>query len=174
MTPRALMAASAPPAPGPRPCDQGRAFRTVLGRFATGVTVMTCAAPMGPVGMTVNAFTSLSLDPPLVMWAPSKSSLRAPSFAAAPRFGVHILAEEQRPVAEAFMRNAQAFDALDYAADPDGLPLIEGCLARLVCRRVAEHDGGDHTILIGRVDAMTAREGAPLLYYAGRYETLAA
>jgi len=93
---------------GPGPGDQ-RAFRRALGRFATGVTVVTCRSPHGPVGMTVNSFASLSLDPPLVMWSPAKASRRAASFSAARRFAIHVLGAQQRDLADAFMRAADAF-----------------------------------------------------------------
>ncbi|MEM8551015.1 MAG: flavin reductase family protein [Pseudomonadota bacterium] len=144
-----------------------------MGRFATGVTVVTCASEHGPVGMTVNSFASLSLDPPLVMWSPAKSSRRYPAFHAAPRFAIHVLAAHQADLSDGFMRAADAFSIIQWAEAGDGLPLMEGCLARFVCRRVAEHDAGDHTILVGEVQAMTAGEGDPLLYHQGRYRQIA-
>lgn len=148
------------------------AFRKVLGQFATGVTVVTCASARGPVGMTVNSFASLSLDPPLVMWSPAKSSRRAEAFRAAPWFAVHILAADQQGLADAFMRAADAFDETRWRHGDGGVPLIEGCLARLQCLRIAEHDAGDHTIEIGRVVHMASREGDPLLYYRGQYDRI--
>jgi len=158
--------------PSPVPGDS-RAYRAVLGRFATGVTVVTCAGADGPIGMTVNSFTSLSLDPPLVMWSPAKSSHRHPHYSAARRFAIHVLKVDQRPLADAFMRSAEAFHDVRWRAAADGLPLMEGCLARFECERIAEHDAGDHTIMIGRVTAMEAAEGAPLLYFKGRYAAVA-
>ncbi len=155
------------------PPGDTRAYRDILGRFATGVTVVTCAARHGPMGMTVNSFTSLSLDPPLVMWSPAKSSHRHAHFSAAPRFAVHVLKAEQRALADAFMRSAEAFHDIAWHAAPDGLPLMEGCLARLECDVVAEHDAGDHTVMIGRVTATASGEGAPLLYFRGRYAAVA-
>lgn len=148
------------------------ALRKVLGRFATGVAVVTCASEHGPVGMTVNSFTSLSLDPPLVMWSPAKSSRRAEAFRASPGFAIHVLAADQQDVADAFMRVADAFAATEWRRGEHGVPLIEGCLARLECLRVAQHEAGDHTIEIGRVVAMASRNGDPLLYYRGRYDRL--
>lgn len=156
----------------PHPSD-ARAFRNALGRFATGVTIVTCASEHGPIGMTVNSFASLSLDPPLVMWSPAKSSRRYPAFSAAPRFAIHVLATHQEKLSDAFMRAADAFADTDWAEAGDGLPLISGCLARFVCNRVAEHDAGDHSILVGEVTAMTAGEGTPLLYHRGRYSAIA-
>ncbi|MEM0907549.1 MAG: flavin reductase family protein [Pseudomonadota bacterium] len=152
----------------PEPTD-GRALRQTLGRFATGVTVVTCASVHGPIGMTANSFTSLSLDPPLVMWSPAKSSRRAPSFSAAPRFAIHVLRADQEPIADAFMRAADAFDATRWRAAEDGLPLLEGCLARFTCEKTAEHDAGDHTIVVGKVTAMAGGDGDPLIYFRGRY-----
>ncbi|MEO1103711.1 MAG: flavin reductase family protein [Pseudomonadota bacterium] len=162
-------------APAPEPAlspTDGRAFRQVLGRFATGVTVVTCASAHGPIGMTVNSFSSLSLDPPLVMWSPAKSSRRYPSFSAAHRFAIHILRADQQALSDAFMRAADAFHETVWYEAADGLPLMEGCLARFTCEQVAEHDAGDHALLIGRVTAMEAGEGDPLLYYRGRYSQI--
>lgn len=153
--------------------SDSRALRNALGRFATGVTVVTCAGADGPVGMTVNSFASLSLDPPLVMWSPAKSSHRRVAYVAAPRFAIHVLSSAQQELASAFVTRADAFENATWATEPDGLPLMEGCLARFVCERIAEHDAGDHTILVGRVMEMAAGEGAPLLYYRGAYAKVA-
>ncbi|MEM7695334.1 MAG: flavin reductase family protein [Pseudomonadota bacterium] len=165
------MDALTPPADAPSPQDR-TALRNALGRFATGVCVVTCAGETGPVGMTINSFASLSLDPPLIMWSPAKSSNRAKAFRAAPRFAIHVLKAEQRPIADAFVKEADAFGETLWRAAADGLPLIDRCLARFVCDVVAEHDAGDHVIAVGRVTQMSAGEGAPLLFNRGRYATL--
>lgn len=145
------------------------AFRAALGQFATGVTIVTCAGSAGPLGMTVNSFTSVSLDPPLVLWAPGRYSRRFDAFAGAEHYAIHVLAADQGAVASAFAREAEAFDLCDWERSAEGVPLIAGCLASFECTKVAEHDGGDHAIIVGRVTAAAMREGAPLLFHAGTY-----
>ncbi|SMX39058.1 flavin reductase family protein [Maliponia aquimaris] len=146
-----------------------RAFRDALGRFATGVTVITCATTTGPLGITANSFSSVSLHPPLVLWSPAKSSSRYPFFMAADHFAIHVLGTEQAAICEAFARSGDAFGATDWTVSETGVPLIEGCLSRFECRQVAAHDGGDHSILVAHVDRVSTREGAPLMFHAGRY-----
>ncbi|KHQ53193.1 MULTISPECIES: flavin reductase family protein [Mameliella] len=152
----------------------GRAFRDALGRFGTGVTVITCATTTGPLGITANSFSSVSLDPPLVLWAPAKSSSRYPFFMAADRFAIHVMGADQFDLCRAFARDGDAFDAFDWRRSASGVPLIEGCLARFECRQVAAHDGGDHSILLGHVERVSSREGAPLLFQGGRYGSFSA
>ena len=144
--------------------DTERAFRNALGRFATGITVVTTQAPQGPMGITANSFASVSLDPPLVLWSPAKTSRRFAEFQAAKRFAIHVLAEDQPAVCQQFSREGLNFDGLDWAENADGVPLINGGRARFDCRLEAQHDGGDHVIILGRVLACTERPGAPLIY----------
>lgn len=147
-----------------------RAFRLALGSFATGVTVVTARDPQGePVGITANSFASVSLDPPLVLWSPARRSSRFAAFAAAESFAVHVLSQRQQAVCDAFVRAQGGFDAVPWTEGPEELPLLDGCLARFLCRREAMLDGGDHVILLGRVWAAERREGAPLVFQAGRY-----
>lgn len=150
-----------------------RAFRDALGRFGTGVTVVTCMTATGPIGITANSFASLSLDPPLILWSPAKSSSRYPFFAAARNFAVHVVGAEQAALCQGFARDADIFDTLDWRRNDADVPLIEGCLSRFECTKVAEHDGGDHTIIVARVDRVTTRAGKPLMFYGGRYGTMA-
>lgn len=154
------------------PAGDPLAFRAALSRYPTGVTVITCAGPDGPMGITANSFASLSLDPPLILWSPARSSRRAAGFVAAKRFAVHVMGADQRAAADAFTRDACAFDALDWR-DERGLPLIEGCLARLVCATHAVHDAGDHHLILGRVLRAQEREGAALVFAGGRYGEMA-
>lgn len=154
------------------PTDDPRAFRDALGSFATGVTVVTAASADGPVGITANSFASISLDPPLVMWAPAKSSKRYDCFSKAKHFAVHVLDSHQQSVCDGFTRDRAAFDALDWSRGEHGVPLIGGCLARFECSLDAAHDAGDHLIVIGRVDRATSRPGLPLLFQAGRFVSL--
>lgn len=152
--------------PGP---DTQRAFRNALGQFATGVTVVTTDTPDGPLGITANSFASVSLDPPLVLWSPAKASRRFPPFEAATRYAIHVLAEDQTHTCGRFSKDGYDFDGLAWHRGAHGVPLIDGCLARFECERVAAHDGGDHLIIVGRVLAAEMRDGAPLLFASGRY-----
>lgn len=152
--------------PGP---ETQRAYRDALGRYATGVTVITASSETGPLGITANSFASVSLDPPLVLWSPAKASARYATFAATPRFAVHVLGAEQIELANVFARDGAGFDACDWRFDADGVPLIAGCLARFDCAKVADMDGGDHLIVLARVLRATMRQGEPLLFAAGSY-----
>lgn len=152
--------------PGP---DTARAFRDALGQFATGVTVVTTMTENGPLGMTVNSFASVSLDPPLVLWSPAKASERFPFFEKAKHYAIHVLAEDQAEICQRFARDGDRFDALDWGPCEMGRPLIEGCLARFECDTTAVHDGGDHKIIVGRVMRATTREGKPLLFSRGKF-----
>ncbi|MCW3781208.1 flavin reductase family protein [Defluviimonas salinarum] len=147
----------------------GRDFRAALGRYATGVTVVTALGPQGPVGITANSFTSVSIDPPLVLWCPARSSARFQAFAEAPFYAIHVLAADQIELCRRFARAGGDFDGLDTGTTPDGLPLLPGCLARFDCAAHAAHDGGDHAILVGRVLRAALRPGEPLLFWGGRY-----
>lgn len=155
-----------------------RAFRDALGRFATGVCVVTCNTPDGPLGITANSFASVSLDPPLVLWSPAKNSYRHPLFCAAERFAIHVMGSEQEAICNGFAKTGDAFDDCTLSYDAHGTPLIEGCLSRFECSLEAAHDAGDHTILVGHVHRVSARPkgapDAPLLFHAGFYGRLAA
>ena len=152
------------------PGSDPRAFRTALGSFATGVTVVTARDATGaPVGITANSFASVSLDPPLVLWSPARASRRFATFAEAEAFAVHVLAADQQAVCDAFVRAAQGFGQVAWSEGAQGLPLIDGCLSRLICRREAVLDAGDHAIVLGRVSEGQRRDGAPLVFQGGRY-----
>ena len=149
--------------------NDSRAFRDALGRYATGVTVVTVGTGIGPLGITANSFAGVSLDPPLVLWSLAKASLRYTHFRDADRFAVHVLGENQRDLCVRFSRSGHDFDGADWRADESGLPLLGGCLARFVCRRSAVHDGGDHGIIVGEVACAKWRDGAPLIFSQGAY-----
>lgn len=153
--------------------EKGRALRHALGRFATGVTVVTVAGPEGPVGITANSFAAVSLDPALVLWSPAKSSRRFPVFAEAAHFAIHVLGADQRDIAARFTRHADDFRGLDLDAGPGGAPLIGDCLARFACRRFAAHEGGDHLVILGEVLEAACRDGAPLIFSQGFYGSFA-
>ena len=146
-----------------------RDFRDALGRFGTGVTVITCETGDGPLGITANSFASVSLDPPLVLWSPAKSSSRYPFFMATDHFAIHVIGAEQVTLCEAFARNGNPFDQFEWERGAHDVPLLQNCLSRFECTKVAEHDGGDHSIVVARVRRVQTRTGAPLLFYSGRY-----
>jgi flavin reductase (DIM6/NTAB) family NADH-FMN oxidoreductase RutF len=156
--------------PGP---GTARAFRDALGRFATGVTVVTTHGPAGPVGVTANSFAAVSLDPPLLLWSPAKSSRRCRAFTEARAFAVHVLAADQLEISRHFTQPDDHFTGLDCSTSPEGIPLIEGTLARFECSTEATHDAGDHVIVIGRVLRARFRDGVPLVFSQGRYGALA-
>ncbi|WOI57337.1 flavin reductase family protein [Palleronia sp. LCG004] len=151
------------------PLEDTRALRQALGRFATGVTVITTGTENGPLGITANSFASVSLDPPLVLWSPAKSSSRFTQFVKSESFAIHVAGDDQADLASAFVRQGDAFGELDWTEGEDGTPLIEGCLARFHCRTEAVHDAGDHAIVLGRVIAACHREGAPLIFSGGQF-----
>jgi flavin reductase (DIM6/NTAB) family NADH-FMN oxidoreductase RutF len=146
-----------------------RALRNALGSFATGVTIVTTHSDDGPIGITANSFASVSLDPPLVLWSPARSSKRFGYFETASRFAVHVLGLDQRGICDGFTQGKSAFDGLDWTAGNQGTPLINGCLARFECETHATHEGGDHLIIVGRVTGASARVGAPLMFQGGNF-----
>lgn len=151
-----------------------RDFRNALGWFATGITVMTTCEPDGKfVGITVNSFSSVSLDPPLVSFCLDRNALSRESFLNAKHFAVNILSEHHEPVSAAFARSSSTGDkfvGLAYEVGSTGCPLLTDCLTHLECEREAFHEAGDHLIVIGRVIRLLQRsEGKPLLYFRGRY-----
>ena len=152
--------------PGP---DTRLAFREALGAFTTGVTVVTCQSPVGPLGITANSFSSVSLDPPLILWCPAKSSSRFRAFVDAEHFAVHVLNIGQRDLCQRFASGGLSFDQVDWSADQHGVPNLHGCLARFECTRHAVHDAGDHAIVVGEVFAATHVAGAPLIFARGTY-----
>jgi len=154
------------------PNTDQRAFRTALGAYATGVTVVTVPSADGPIGITANSFASVSLDPPLVLWSPAKSSKRFNYFTGAKHFAIHVLDAHQQACCNGFTKDRSAFADLDWTENANGVPLIDGCLARFECTLHAEHDAGDHSIIIGAVTRAQSRDGLPLLFQAGRFVSL--
>jgi len=158
--------------------QDSRAFRNALGHFATGVCVITAVGPDGEqVGVTVNSFASVSLDPPLVSFCLDRNALSRNTFLNATHFAVNILSEHHEPVSAAFARSSSTgdkFAGLAYEIGSTGCPLLTDCLTHLECEREAFHEAGDHLIVIGRVVRLVQRsEGKPLLYFRGRYAKLA-
>lgn len=149
--------------------DDPGAFRDALGKFATGVTVVTCDSELGPLGMTANSFTSVSLAPPLVLWSPARASKRCAAFEAADHFAIHVLAQSQVDYCQRFASQGDNFDDVNWHKSDDGVPLIENCLARFQCKRHVIHIGGDHLIIVGKVITATVRDGNPLVFSKGEF-----
>jgi flavin reductase (DIM6/NTAB) family NADH-FMN oxidoreductase RutF len=147
------------------------AFREAMARFATGVTVVTARGADGADhGMTVSAFASLSLDPPLVLVCVEQSATLLPHLRDGAWFGVSVLAAGQEAVSARFAtKDVARFDGIATRRPAEGPALIEGAVAHLVCRRVAEHPGGDHLIIVGEVRGAQVHGGEPLLYGLRRY-----
>jgi len=150
-------------------------FRRTLGSFATGVTVVTARDPEGAQrGITVNSFSSVSLDPPLILFCLDRDT---PSFAglcAAERFAVNVLCAEQHELSVRFATAmADKWEGVDYELWPGDLPVLTGCLATLVCRREKLYEGGDHVIVVGRVeDLRSDGAGEPLIYFQSSYRSV--
>lgn len=145
-----------------------RIFRDALGQFGTGVTVITTDSVDGPVGMTANSFTSISLNPPLIMWSAAKTSRRYAYFEASKSIAVHVLAAEQQALCWAFSSSHDAFAECEWERSANGTPLISGCLARFECEPYAAHEAGDHVIVVLKVTDLSMRPGEPLLFHAGQ------
>ena len=153
-----------------------RDFRDTLGRFPTGVTVVTASGPGGPAGMTTNAFSSLSLDPPLVLVCFERGSRTLPVVRDAGRFAVNVLRAGQEELARVFASkriHAEKFADVTHTVD-HGVPVLDGALAWVVCDLEALHPGGDHEIGVGAVTAMgNDPSGEPLVFVDGAYRDLA-
>lgn len=149
-------------------------FRQLLGHFATGVTVLTLVAPEGrPLGMTANSLSSVSLHPPLISVCVDREAELHDVIVRAPEFVVNVLASPQEALARRFSdKHEDRFDGIGYQLSAEGLILLDGALAHVVCERVARYPGGDHTIVLGRVIGGAAGDGRPLLYYRGGYAVL--
>jgi flavin reductase (DIM6/NTAB) family NADH-FMN oxidoreductase RutF len=149
-------------------------FRRVLGHFATGVTIVTTSdAEARPTGLTVSAFASLSLDPPLVLVCVDHKSQTYPALRERGRFAVNVLTTHQEAVSRRFASTRlDKFDGIAHRLSPLGVPLLDEALAQIECVTVATHVEGDHTIFVGRVERATVGAGEPLLYYRGQYSRI--
>lgn len=149
-------------------------FRSILGRFPSGVTVVTTKAGDGSdQGMTVSAFCSLSLDPPLVLICIEKTASVHAALTDAPAFIVNVLSDKQEQVARRFsIVDIDRFEGVGFSRSRNGIVVLDDVLAVIECNQYALHDSGDHTIIVGEVEAGRAETGAPLLYYRGGYAQL--
>jgi flavin reductase (DIM6/NTAB) family NADH-FMN oxidoreductase RutF len=148
-----------------------RQLRNVLGRFFTGVTVVTTIDQTGKtLGVTANSFTSVSLDPPLILWNQAIASPSHPVFRGAERFAINILAEDQVSVSQRFSRPCpNRFEGLPVSRGLGNIPLIDGCCAVLECRKIVTHAGGDHAMFIGQVERVSSNDRRPLIFGDGTY-----
>jgi 4-hydroxyphenylacetate 3-hydroxylase, reductase component len=149
-------------------------LRQALGRFVTGVTIVTCRDDQGqPIGLTANSFNALSLDPPLVLWSLRQASSTIEAFTNASHFAVNVLAADQVDLSRRFARPSSAkFDAGDWTDGQGGAPLLAGCVAVFECRRRSHHTAGDHVLFIGEVERIGGSASTPLVYHGGHYRTL--
>lgn len=154
---------------------EGDEFRSAMSRWATGVTIITARAGDEIHGMTASDFAGLSLDPPLVLFCADKKANTLGVVEKGGCFCVNVLAEDQTELSNKFASKKlewERFDGLVCEEGPTGAPMIPGALVSLDCRLEANHDGGDHVILVGRVQQIIQRDGDPLLYYGGSYRSL--
>ncbi len=151
------------------PSADSDSFRGALGSFVTGVTVVTTDSPEGPVAIVANSFASVSLDPPLVLWSPAKSSKRFEHFAGSRRFAVHVLGADQRDICAAIIKSKTAISDVPTHQSHCGMPIIDGALATFECTLETTHDAGDHVIVVGRVTKAHHKGGAPLVFHGGKY-----
>lgn len=157
---------SAPPGP-----VSPTVMREVLGHFVSGIVVITASGPAGPLGFTCQSFSSLSLEPPLVSFAAARSSRTWPRIRAAGAFCVNVLAADHQEISAGFARSGvDKFAGVTWRPGPSGAPVLEGVSAWIDCVLRDEFDGGDHTIVVGRVQDLGADPARlPLLFYRGRY-----
>jgi flavin reductase (DIM6/NTAB) family NADH-FMN oxidoreductase RutF len=150
-----------------------RRFREVCGQYATGVAVVTACGGQGrSFGVTVNSFTSVSLDPPLVQFSLDRKASVFPIFIEATHFVINVLSTGQRQYSSRFALRSDAFEEVVYAAGMHGCPVLEGCIANIECEKYAVYDGGDHVIILGRVMHLHCAPGnEPLLFFRGGFGT---
>lgn len=153
------------------PLSDTRAFRDSLGKFATGVTIVTAQSPKGPIGITANSFSSISLTPPLVMWAPAKLSSRHDLFVNSQHFAIHVLSDQQKDLCDAFAKPQSDLTVQPHRLNNHDVPIFEDCLAIFECTTFQVHDAGDHSIVIGHVNHAQQSEGIPLIFSQGKFYT---
>jgi len=148
-----------------------KALRNALGAFATGVTIVTTRSAEGAnIGLTANSFSSVSLDPPMVLWSLAKTSSSIEAFRHAGHFAVHVLAADQDDLSGRFAsKGIDKFAGLELERGPADIPLLAGCTARFECRTSFQYEGGDHVIFVGEVVNLTHSARPPLIFHGGRY-----
>jgi len=165
---------SADPATTAEEIEEARAFRDVLGRFGSGVTIVTASSTNGPVGMTCQSFSSVSLRPPLVMFVPAKTSRAWPVIRGVGHFTVNLLATGQDGLSNQFARSGgDKYADVSWTPSSLGDPRLDGSLAWIDCTVHAVHEAGDHYLVVGRVEALvTGSAEDPLLFYRSAYRHL--
>lgn len=169
-----MMASATPPLQARAPSFSAPEFRSALGMFATGVTIVTARSADGvAVGLTANSFNSVSLTPPLVLWSLSHASSSMAAFMRGTHYAIHVLAADQQALALQFAsRGADRFAGVEFTEGVNGAPVIAGAAAVFECFSRSRYIEGDHTIFIGEVEACSHRADAkPLLYHGGRFYT---
>ena len=154
---------------------EARELRDALGRFATGVCLITVVTESGQaIALTANSFSSVSLDPPLVLWSLQNSSDVYDIYASAREFAINVLALEQQDLSNLYARKGEhLLDPAHYRPGGNGAPVILDALVTFECGQHATHEGGDHLIIVGEVRSIhSRREGAPLLFFGGAYRAL--
>jgi 3-hydroxy-9,10-secoandrosta-1,3,5(10)-triene-9,17-dione monooxygenase reductase component len=148
-----------------------REFRDALGRFATGVTIVTTRDGKGrPVGVTVSSYNSVSLDPPLVLWSLAKTASSLAAFEQAKAFTIHVLGRNQQELASRFARSGEdKFGGLNFGEAHGGVPLLPGCAAHFECESAYQYEGGDHVIFVGQVIRFDRIDTLPLLFHRGKF-----
>lgn len=148
-----------------------RNLRNAFSQFATGVTVVTTVTEDGErIGVTANSFTSLSMDPPMVLWCPGRHLRSLPAFEHSTHFAINVLASDQHELSGKFARGASdKFEGVSTHEGVAGLPVLDGTVATFECRTVARHEAGDHVIYIGEIERYTHSEGKPLVFHGGSY-----
>ena len=147
-------------------------FRTALGMFATGVTIVTARTQEGElVGLTANSFNSVSLAPPLVLWSLSRAAASLPAFQAGSHYAINVLGADQQALALRFAsKNIDRFADVAFVDGAGGAPILAGAAATFECFNRSRYEEGDHVIFVGEVERCTRREGAsPLLYHGGKF-----
>lgn len=149
-------------------------LRRIMGHFATGVTVITTASKAGQLfGLTANAFTSVSLVPPLCLVCVDKNAESYLAFQELGSFTVNILADDQEELSRRFaVSGGDKFTGVAYRLGANGAPILQNVLGYLECKIISAHEGGDHTMYLGEVEQAETREGKPLLFYRGGYRSL--
>ncbi|WP_166415991.1 flavin reductase family protein [Cochlodiniinecator piscidefendens] len=154
--------------PGP---DSERDLRTAFGAFATGVTVVTTHSEIGPLGIVANSFSSVSLDPALVLWCVAKSSRRYGAFANAKHFAIHVIAADQKALVDRFARSGHDFEGVDWSLGQNDTPLLNTCAARFECDTYAIHEAGDHDIILGKITSAACVDCDGLVFSRGAFQT---
>ncbi len=152
----------------------GRALRDAFGSFATGVTIVTTSGTAGAdIGLTANSFSSVSLDPPMILWSLARTSLSMEAFRNSVYFAVHILSADQEQLSGRFAsRGIDRFDGLALDRGPDGIPMLRDCMARFTCKLAYQYEGGDHVIFVGEIVDFSHSASKPLVFHGGRYGML--